>query len=557
MKRVHKLLLFTLFSFFVVIPVALAAPSISTSVSSSSIEVGKNVTFYVTLRNVASWNIQVSGIGSTNGCSMADADASQSAQNVTKTFSVTCKGTNIGMINFSVSGDATSSDGSNINLSGDKRVNVTAARPKSTNNYLSSIQVGEYSLTPEFDKDTLEYSLTVPSTTNTVTIEAKAADGYASVEGTGEFEVDEGANVFSITVHAENGDERIYQVTVNVEDQNPIRISMDGGEYTVVKNVKHVTKPDLYEASTVQINGFEIPCYVSEVTNYILVVVKSSTGDNHFAIYDQDHQTYQLYEEQKSQSLILYVMKAPEALEGFHETTILINDVTYPAFKINDNSDFALVYAMNIETGDKNYYLYNQKENTYQLYFDEMANLLREENHTYKNVILVFACACIFLILLCAFAFLRKPKVRKIVEKKKEKDVVDSEQFEKWDLKKEKKQKKTSSQEENIEKEEKTDDSKKTEEPMVSEQTGVVDVQEALDKMNRVEDMILAYEQTMALSQKEIQKIESAQNKKKEKNSEAKEKTKKENESKESTEKMEQTMYDLFEDEKKKKKVKK
>ncbi len=550
MKRFKKFFGCGIISFFAFIPFVLAAPTIATSVSSSSIEVGRSVTFYVTLRNVASWNVHISGIGSTSGCSSQSADATNDGNNTTKTFSVTCKGTGIGIINFSVSGDATSSDGGNIGLSGDKRVNVTAARPKSTNNYLSSLQVGEYTLTPEFDKDTLEYSLTVPSTTNTVTIEAKAADGYASVSGTGEHEVIEGANAFPITVQAENGDERVYTVTVQVEDQNPIRVSLDGKDYTVIKNAKYIIKPELYEESTIQIQGFEIPCYISDVTGYTLVSLKTSDGISVFAIYDKEEDRYQLYEEQKSQSLVLYVMKAPDTFEGFHETTIIINQVSYPAFKIHDDSDFALVYAMNIETGEKNYYLYNQKENTYQLYFDEMVDLLQSENDTYKNVILGFAAFSVCLVILCAFAFLRKPKrsgkaSKKVTHEKEEEAPVQE--------KKEKKSKKSSKKEEVKEDEEKKEPSK--EEESLQDDTGVVDVKDALAKMNNVEDMILEYEKTMALSKDEMKKIENIKKNTKEKKKDTPN-VKEEKESKKSTEEMEETMYDLFSEDRKKKRKK-
>ena len=148
MKRKIKFGLLMVFSIFLGMQVAMAAPSVSTSVSSGTIEKGSSVTFSVTIRNVASWNIKLNGIGSTTNCSNSFADATGNGNNSNKTFSITCKGSDVGLISFSVTGDATSQDGSNINVSGSKRVNVTAVKPKSTNNYLKSITVGEYELSP-------------------------------------------------------------------------------------------------------------------------------------------------------------------------------------------------------------------------------------------------------------------------------------------------------------------------------------------------------------------------------------------------------------------------
>ena len=352
-------------SVFFSLPIVMAAPSVGTSVSSGSIEKGNSVTFSVTIRNVASWNIKINGIGSTTNCSSSYADATSNGNNTNKTFSITCKGSDLGLISFSVTGDATSQDGSNVNVSGSKRVNVTAVKPKSSNNYLKSITVDEYELTPVFSKETLEYSVTVPSTVNTIHLEASPEDNTASVSGTGEKDVEEGANSFEIRVNAQNGNERIYKVTVHVEDQNPIEVLLLDQKYTVIKNIKNVVKPDLYENSTITIQGIEVPSFVSDVTEYTLVALKGANGEVVFAIYDEKNSSYQLYEEQKSNSLILFLLDISDELEGYLKTTITLNGREYTAYKVSSDSDYALVYAMNIETGEKNYYLYHAKDKPY------------------------------------------------------------------------------------------------------------------------------------------------------------------------------------------------
>ncbi|MCI8575126.1 MAG: cadherin-like beta sandwich domain-containing protein [Bacilli bacterium] len=552
MKNKIGLVILVICSAFLGMKVVFAAPSVSTSVSQGTIEKGSNVTFYVTIRNVASWNIKMNGIGATTGCSSSQADATGNGNNTTKTFSITCKGSDIGLISFSVSGDATSQDGSNVNVSGSKRVNVTAVKPKSTNNYLKSITVGEYALTPAFAKETLEYTVTVPSTVNSINLGATPEDGTASIDGTGEKEVEEGANPFEIRVNAQNGDERIYKVTVMVEDQNPIEVMIDDEKYTVIKNIKNVEKPDLYESSTITIQGMEVPTFVSDVTEYTLVALKNVNGKVVFAIYDEKNSSYQLYEEQKSNPLVLYLLPFDKEFAGYIKSSVIIKEREYEAYKVSEDSDYAIIYAMNVETGEKNYYLYHAGDNTYQLYFDEMVEKLSTEKSTYQQVILGLAGGCVLLAILCMIGFLRKPnkkllrRIEQMEEQRKSEMVIDKEpiidestKLENKELEKTPKEKKKK-REKKSKKETKNASSKKVDEVVEksnndTEDTEVLEVDEALHKMNDAEKIIEEFEKTMALSKEELKKAKNEER---------------------SVQEIEETMYDLFEEDHKRKKRK-
>ena len=154
----------------------------------------------LTIKNVASWQVTITSSGSTSGCTQTFSDVTSDGENTTKKLSVTCKSTSTGIINFVMSGDITSSDGTNTKISGSKSVTVVTPREKSTNNDLKSLSVEGYEISPKFDKDVNEYSVTVPSTVEKINIVAKKADSYSSIEGTGEKTVEEGVNTFEIVV---------------------------------------------------------------------------------------------------------------------------------------------------------------------------------------------------------------------------------------------------------------------------------------------------------------------------------------------------------------------
>lgn len=521
-----------------------AAGSASISASANYVEEGSKVTFYINLKNVAAWDLTGQGYGATSGCSLGDQGVGDSGTgaNINKTLSVTCKTTSVGQVSFSISGNISSANGNNIektSVSTSKIVVVTEPREKDTNNYLKSIGVKDYEITPEFNKDTMEYTADVPATVNKVTIEAEKESSYATVEGTGEKEVDEGANTFEIKVTSETGVERIYKITVNVKDENPINITIDGEEYTIMKNLKNVETPSTYETTTVKINEFDIPAFHSETSGYTLVGVKNSEGKQLLAIYNEDENTYTLYNETKSDQLLLYIMKITEEKEGFIKSTVTINDITYDALKLNENSNYILIYAMDIVTAEKNYYVYDKDNNSYVVYNDELMNMYKTETEKYKQVILYGGVGAVAIIFILLIICLRKPKRSKKKKKELEKREEQEVKIEKIDIQKQKKDEEELEREieEKLSKKEPSKSSKNPTNNNKKKKTPPKTNTEVLDKVNEATKIIEDFEETTALKKEDLKEVKE-QNKK-------------------TTEELEATMYDLFKEEKPKKRKKK
>lgn len=521
-----------------------AAGSASISASANYVEEGSKVTFYINLKNVAAWDLTGQGYGATSGCSLGDQGVGDSGTgaNINKTLSVTCKTTSVGQVSFSISGNISSANGNNIektSVNTSKIVVVTEPREKDTNNYLKSIGVKDYKITPEFNKDTMEYTVDVPATVNKVTIEAEKESSYATVEGTGEKEVDEGANTFEIKVTSETGVERIYKITVNVKDENPINITIDGEEYTIMKNLKNVETPSTYETTTVKINEFDIPAFHSETSGYTLVGVKNSEGKQLLAIYNEDENTYTLYNETKSDQLLLYIMKITEEKEGFIKSTVTINDITYDALKLNENSNYILIYAMDIVTAEKNYYVYDKDNNSYVVYNDELMNKYKEETEKYKQVILYGGVGAVAIIFILLIICLRKPKRSKKKKKELEKREEHEVKIEKIDIQKQKKEEEELEREieEKLSKKEPSKSSKNPTNNNKKKKTPPKTNTEVLDKVNEATKIIEDFEETTALKKEDLKEVKE-QNKK-------------------TTEELEATMYDLFKEEKPKKRKKK
>lgn len=92
---------------------------------------------------------------------------------------------------------------------------------KSSNNYLSSLEVEGYTLSPKFDKQTLNYTIE-DTEKDTITIKAETDDSRAKTSGTGAIKLNNGENNIRIEVTAENGTVRTYfvKITKKAQEEN-------------------------------------------------------------------------------------------------------------------------------------------------------------------------------------------------------------------------------------------------------------------------------------------------------------------------------------------------
>lgn len=82
------------------------------------------------------------------------------------------------------------------------------------NNWLSSLAVSGYNLTPAFSGATTQYSMIVGEGTSSVTISAGAVAGTSTVSGTGTVNLNYGSNVVKVSCKAQNGSVREYIINI-------------------------------------------------------------------------------------------------------------------------------------------------------------------------------------------------------------------------------------------------------------------------------------------------------------------------------------------------------
>lgn len=338
-------------------------------------------------------------------------------------YSITLNALKVGTSTITVTPSGVSDGNGNAASLSSKSITITVSLPreKSTDNTLKSLSVEGFEISPTFDKDTIDYSVSVPEGTKSINVSASANSKYATVKGTGKIDVSEGANNLSIVVKAESGAEKIYNLVVNVIDQNPINVTVDGENYTVIKLRDNYKCPDLYEDSEIIIDNVSVPSCTNNKINYILVGLKKDNGE--VISYRYNDGKYEKYNELVGTSIKLINEKYKGNVENLKETTITIDEEKYQAFKFSDTSKYYVVYGVNIETGEKGLYVYDSVNKTFSGYDTELIDYLQEQNKIYLYVIIAFGVS-LFLSLICMISLSKKKKKlkKKLLDAKEEKN---------------------------------------------------------------------------------------------------------------------------------------
>ena len=391
MKRKIKYLLFVIFCNIFIVNVY--ATSINASASKSQIQEGQTVKVSVTVSSeetLGSWGFSVGYDSSILQYVSSDLESGLTSAGVgngsikNKTYTITFKGKKAGTGSISIKSPwvyswnekemKVSSKGASIkvsspssNSSNTTKSNTTSNKQKneSANNNLSSLSIDKYYINPKFNKNTTSYDVSVPNEVREIKVNAKTEDSKASVNGTGNIKLNEGKNKVNVTVTAENGNRKTYTINVNVKDKNPIIVNVDGEEYTVIQKKEELSSPNNYKETTVTINGTEVPALTSDITNFTLVGLTDKNGKTNLYIYKDDK--YTIYNEYKFSGITLYLKEPSKEnmLDKIEKIEITVEDNKITAYKLEDNI-YPLLYGINLDTGEENWYTYEESENTLQ-----------------------------------------------------------------------------------------------------------------------------------------------------------------------------------------------
>ena len=395
MKKILYSLLFIVFCFIFINNAN--AGSLSIDANTSTIYVGNTIKVTVKFNNIAG-RFKITS----SDQSVLAGGNEDFYDNQTATFTFTAK--KEGTVTISVSPVGAIGDYDNEVYTGGSRSltirvikknttpSVDVNKTYSKNNYLKSLSIDGYEITPEFNKEKLEYEVQLEPGTEEIDISATSEDKNASVKGAGKVKITEGINTIKIIVTAENGNERTYQIVANSPEKDPINIKIDDKKYTVVKRKELIGSKSGYEESEEKIKGFVIPSLYNDVTKVTLVGVKDDDGNITLVSYDSKTGNYELYNEFTFDIMNLYIHEKEDS--EYDKLKLNINGISTTGYELDGVDDFCLVYATNTITGYEGYYLYDKKENSVQRYDTTAIDSVTSTKDKFLSMVLVLSCVC-------------------------------------------------------------------------------------------------------------------------------------------------------------------
>lgn len=433
MKRIKRALLFLT---LIILPINIYAATGSIKVSTSTTNITLNNTFTVTVKvssssKLGSWqfglNYDKSKLSLISGDQKVVAYGDGSITNKTYTYKFKAIATGTAKISVEDTRLIDWDTESNISVS-NSSISINIKEPViinySSDNNLSSLSIDEFELTPSFEKNTLEYTITTLPTTTKIKINATANDNKAKVSGTGEYEVNEGINEFNIVVTAENGSIKTYTLKVTVPEKNPIIYKFTNGEYTILRKLPE-TLPNSFSTSTITFNEEEIPCLQNELLGLTLIYIRDNNNNESFYIYDSNKNEINLYNEVGSNEFKIYITNKELNIKNLNKTTIKINEITTNAYKLTKDGTYYIISGINISTGKEDFYLYETTNKTISIFNENDYNELTSNNDIFKFISAALGLCIIILLIITITLNNSKNKLSKALikqEKKNEKD---------------------------------------------------------------------------------------------------------------------------------------
>ena len=291
----------------------------------------------------------------------------------------------------------------------------------SSNNALSSLTVSAGTLTPAFDPAITEYTLSLPSQSDRLTITANPSDSRATVQGDGEISLQNGETSLSVVVTAEDGSAKAYTITVQVAQAPTLFLDYNGQRLGVVKDVSQVTPPAGFApAKPITYSGDTLPIWtdVSGKRTLVYLMDEKSSAQG-FYLFSQATGVQSPYLPILCGSVTYIYTDIPKELSsvpGLTLATVKAFGQTLNGWTYNDASlkDFCVLYLMD-DAGSYGYYTYDSREETLQrfsgaVFTDSGETLAVPMLYVY----IAGGAALVLLILLIIFASVASSRGRKL-----------------------------------------------------------------------------------------------------------------------------------------------
>ena len=150
--------------------------------------------------------------------------------------------------------------------------------------------------------------------------------------------------------------------------------------------------------------------------------LKDEEGNIGLFIYDEKNNKYSSYHEIGVNKITIYPLETSEEIKGYTKDVIEINGVKVNGYYYTKDSNYVIIYGVNVETGDKGFYMYDKKMQSLINYNDEYVVDLNKKIELYTYIIFGFSGVFVLMIIILVALVSKKGK-----KKNKNKNIVTNE----------------------------------------------------------------------------------------------------------------------------------
>lgn len=349
-RSVSALLAAVLFSALLAFSASAASSSLTTKYNSYHVKDNVNVTVNLSsAEDIGSWDLTlnynaslldyVSGADSGGGGKVRFAKASDSAGVKNKSFTVSFKAKAAGSATFTLNVNKLISwDVASISCSGaSKTITIEPEATASTVNTLASLVVSPGELKPVFNSNTTAYTVTVPYEKTSITVSANPTDPKARV-AVSKTDLEVGENKIAVTVTAESGAKRVYNLTVTREQSEfaGVTATVGGKEMTFAFDPAEITPPAGFSAASSTYGEKKILVFESAGEPKVTAVCLTDGEEKTWYLYDTEEETFSPFTtlSREADSFVLLPLPADaEPPEGYEAAELTYQDVPLTVFR--------------------------------------------------------------------------------------------------------------------------------------------------------------------------------------------------------------------------------
>ena len=184
------------------------------------------------------------------------------------------------------------------------------------------------------------------------------------------------------------------KVIIRVDFNVPIENGVISDDNRIKESIETINYALNHKAKVILLSHLGRVKDESDKIKYTLVGLKNEDGTVTLANYKNNK--YTLFNEIKNSNQSIVPLKFKGSINNYTKSSVKINGLDVECYKYTKYSKTCIIYALNVDTGKENYYIYDTENKNYIAYDNEYIDYL-ETNNKYMFIACISFAAGLFI----------------------------------------------------------------------------------------------------------------------------------------------------------------